>query len=148
MRRWIPCLVVSIALGGLGAEVGSAQTTDVVVGVPIENGKAGKPQPGVIVDIEGKRERERREAVPVPVIVQDGAQGGTTTVRPNFGGGYTVENQGGKTTTVRPKFGGGYTVEQNGRTTQEVTPSFGGGYTVKSAPGAPKTVIVPEADRR
>jgi hypothetical protein len=146
MRRLIPTLVLLVSIGPIGSGLAAAQTTDVVVGVPIEGGKAGRPQPGVIVDLEGKR--KQREAVPVPVIVQDGAQGGTTTVRPNFGGGYTVENQSGKTTTVRPKFGGGYTVDQNGRTTQEVRPNFGGGYTVESAPGAPTTVIVPSTDRR
>lgn len=64
-------------------------------------------------------------------------------MRPNFGGGYSVEQPGGETTTVRPKFGGGYTVEQNGRTTTEVTPNFGGGYKVESEKGAPPTVIVP-----
>ena len=137
MRR----LLLLLALGLIGSPPVSAQTTDVVVGVPIEGGQVGRPQPGVIVDLEGKRRSQDR--VPAPVIVQDGAQGGTTTVRPNFGGGYTVENDGKATTTVRPKFGGGYSVEQNGRTTTEVTPSFGGGYEVKTKKGAPTTVVVP-----
>jgi hypothetical protein len=141
MRR----LIFLLGLALLGAPPATAQTTDVVVGVPVENGRVGRPQPGVIVDLEGKRRRE--ENLPVPVIVQDGAQGGTTTVRPNFGGGYTVENDGKATTTVRPKFGGGYTVEQNGRTTTEVTPSFGGGYEVKSKKGSPTTVVVPPTNR-
>jgi len=145
MRRFALGNAIALCLGMLGTSPAAAQTTDVVVGVPIENGQAGKPQPGVIVDIEGKD--KKKEPVPVPVIVQDGAQGGTTTVRPNFGGGYTVENEGKGATTVRPKFGGGYTVEQNGKTTQEVTPNFGGGYKVKSSKGAPTTVIVPPADR-
>jgi hypothetical protein len=143
MRRFVSILSLLAAFGSAPA---SAQNTDVVVGVPIENGQAGKPQPGVIVDIEGQRNRARN-ATPTPVIVQDGAQGGTTTVTPNFGGGYTVQNENQGATTVRPKFGGGYTVEQNGRTTQEVTPNFGGGYKVKSAPGAPTTVVVPPVDR-
>ena len=140
MRRLL--LLVSLALLG-SPSIAPAQTTDVVVGVPIENGQAGRPQPGVIVNPNGQTRRE--EAVPVPVIIQNGAQGGTTNVRPNFGGGYTVENQDGSKTTVRPKFGGGYAVDQNGRTTQEVTPTFGGGYQVKSKKGAPTTVVVPPA---
>jgi hypothetical protein len=137
MRR----LLFLAALALPWSPAATAQTTHVVVGVPIENGHAGRPQPGVIVDLEGRRKQE--EKVPVPIIVQDGAQGGTTTVRPNFGGGYTVENEAGTTTNVRPKFGGGYTVDQNGRTTTEVTPSFGGGYEVKTQKGAPTTVVVP-----
>jgi hypothetical protein len=146
MSPFAPTLLAGALLAGLGSAPATAQSTDVVVGVPIENGQAGRPQPGVIVDIEGNR-RTTRDATPVPVIVQDGAQGGTTTVTPNFGGGYNVQNEQGKT-TVRPKFGGGYTVEQNGRTTQEVTPNFGGGYKVKSAPGAPTTVVVPPSQQR
>jgi hypothetical protein len=137
MRR-LPLLA---ALALCWSPAATAQTTDVVVGVPIENGQAGRPQPGVIVDLEGKRNRE--EAVPVPVIVHDGAQGGTSTVRPEFGGGYSVENENGSKTTVRPKFGGGYTVEENGRTTTDVTPNFGGGYRVKTQKGSPTTVLVP-----
>ena len=143
MRRLLLASALALGLAASGSQRTMAQTTDVVVGVPIENGQAGRPQPGVIVDPNGTRKRE--EAVPVPVIVQDGAQGGTTHVRKNFGGGYTVEGPGKKTTTVHPKFGGGYTVEQNGKTTQEVTPTFGGGYEVKSKPGAPTTVVVPPA---
>ena len=135
-----------LAAGWIAAPAALAQTPEVVVGVPIEDGKAGRPQPGVIVDVEGKRARER-ERVPAPVIVQDGAEGGTTTVKPNFGGGYTVETEGKGTTTVRPKFGGGYSVDQNGRTTTEVTPRFGGGYDVKTKKGAPTTVVVPPPDR-
>ena len=88
-----------------------AQTTDVVVGVPIQNGKAGKPQPGVIVDLEGK---SQRDPLPAPVIIQQLDGPGKTTVHPNFGGGYTVENQDGSKTEVKPNFGGGYTVEKQG----------------------------------
>ena len=86
-----------------------AQTTDVVVGVPIQDGKAGKPQPGVIVDLEGK---ERRDPLPEPVIVHEVESPGKTTVRPNFGGGYSVETEGQSKTEVKPKFGGGYTIEK------------------------------------
>ncbi len=138
MRRLVLAASLAIGLAAPGPRA-AAQTTDVVVGVPIENGQAGRPQPGVIVD--PNRTRRREEPVPVPVIVNDG---GTTHVQKNFGGGYTVQGPGKKTTTVRPKFGGGYKVEQNGKTTTEVTPTFGGGYEVKSKPGAPPTVIVPE----
>jgi hypothetical protein len=81
-----------------------AQTTDVVVGVPIEDGKAGKPQPGVIVDLEGEK---RRDPLPDPVIIHEVESPGTTTVRPKFGGGY-VETEGGSKTEVKPNFGGGY----------------------------------------
>lgn len=144
-RRLSLRITLMLAVSWMGASPLAAQTTDVVVGVPIENGKAGRPQPGVIVDIEGKR--KQRERVPAPVIVQDGAQGGTTSVKPNFGGGYTVETEGKGTTTVRPKFGGGYQVDRNGRTTTEVTPRFGGGYDVKTKKGAPTTVVVPPPDR-
>jgi len=95
------------------APVAHAQTTDVVVGVPIQNGKAGKPQPGVIVDLEGK---QRRNPLPTPVIIQELDGPGKTTVRPKFGGGYTVENTDGSKTEVKPNFGGGYTVEKQGPT--------------------------------
>ncbi len=112
----------------VAAPASHAQTTDVVVGVPIHNGKAGKPQPGVIVDLEGK---ERRDPLQAPVIIQELDGPGKTTVKPNFGGGYTVENETGPTTTVRPSFGGGYTVENKDGSKTEVKPSFGGGYTVE-----------------
>ena len=121
--------LVAAMLAGLGATPAArAQTTDVVVGVPIENGKAGKPQPGVIVDLEGKK---RRDPLPDPVIVHEIESPGTTTVRPKFGGGYTVEKEHGPTTTVQPKFGGGYTVETEGGSKTEVKPNFGGGYTIE-----------------
>jgi len=97
----------------VSAAVADAQTTDVVVGVPIQNGKAGTPQPGVIVDLEGK---QHRDPLPDPVIIQQLDGPGKTTVHPNFGGGYTVENQDGSKTEVKPKFGGGYTVEKQGPT--------------------------------
>lgn len=129
-------LVLAAALAATGAR---AQSTDVVVGVPVTNGQAGKPQPGVIVDLEKKQSAR----VPAPVIVQEGQAGGTTTVRPNFGGGYTVDQSGGKSTTVKPRFGGGYTVEENGRTTTEVKPNFGGGYTVESTGKGPTMVLPP-----
>ena len=121
------------------APMASAQKTDVVVGVPVENGRAGKPQPGVLIDPEAKKQ----ETVPAPVLIQEGhPNGGTTTVRPNFGGGYTVEEPG-KKTTVRPRFGGGYAVEENGRTTTEVKPNFGGGYTVESTKDSPTLILPP-----
>lgn len=121
--------LVAAMLAALAATpAAQAQTTDVVVGVPIENGKAGKPQPGVIVDLEGKK---RRDPLPDPVIVHEVESPGTTTVRPKFGGGYTVEKEHGPTTTVQPKFGGGYTVETEGGSKTEVKPNFGGGYTIE-----------------
>lgn len=121
--------LVAAMLAALAATpAAQAQTTDVVVGVPIENGKAGKPQPGVIVDLEGKK---RRDPLPDPVIVHEIESPGTTTVRPKFGGGYTVEKEHGPTTTVQPKFGGGYTVETEGGSKTEVKPNFGGGYTIE-----------------
>ena len=77
MRR-VPRIAVRLGLllaaGWIAAPAAVAQTPEVVVGVPIEDGKAGRPQPGVIVDIEGKR--RERERVPAPVIVQD-SQGGS-----------------------------------------------------------------------
>jgi hypothetical protein len=112
----------------LAASATYAQTTDVVVGVPIENGKAGRPQPGVIVDLEGTKRRDR---LPDPVIVHEVESPGKTTVRPKFGGGYTVEKEHGPTTTVQPSFGGGYTVETEGKSKTEVKPNFGGGYTIE-----------------
>ena len=119
----------------VAASATDAQTTDVVVGVPIEDGKAGKPQPGVIVDLEGKRRRDR---LPEPVILHEVESPGKTTVRPKFGGGYTVEKEHGPTTTVQPSFGGGYTVETEGQSKTEVKPNFGGGYTIeKKDAGAP-----------
>ena len=136
MRVQIRCasrIAVVLAIFVL-APVAHAQTTDVVVGVPIHDGKAGKPQPGVIVDLEGK---SQRDPLPAPVIIQELDSPGKTTVKPNFGGGYTVENEKGPTTTVRPNFGGGYTVENKDGSKTEVKPSFGGGYTVeKRGPAA------------
>jgi hypothetical protein len=128
-----------VCVGLAGPRAASAQSADVVVGVPVRDGKAGKPQPGVIVDIE-KKERAR---LPAPIIVQEGQAGGTTSVRPNFGGGYTVEQGNGSATTVKPRFGGGYSVEENGRTTTEVKPNFGGGYTVESTGKGPTLVLPP-----
>ncbi len=102
--------LIAIVVASLGvAAVTAAQTTDVVVGVPIRDGKAGKPQPGVIVDLEGK---QRRDPLPAPVIIQNADGPGKTTVRPSFGGGYTVENADGSKTAVKPQFGGGYTIEK------------------------------------
>jgi hypothetical protein len=137
-------LLVTLSLPSAPAR---AQSTDVVVGVPVQNGTAGKPQPGVIVDVDGRRQRQR-ERVPAPIVVQEGSPaGGTTTVRPNFGGGYTAESPG-KTTTVRPRFGGGYAVEENGKTTTEVKPNFGGGYTVESSGKSPTLLLPPPEPRR
>lgn len=134
-----PFALVLVVTATLAAPDARAQSTDVVVGVPVRDGQAGKPQPGVIVDLE-KRQPAR---VPAPVVVQEGQAGGTTTVRPNFGGGYTVDQSGGKSTTVKPRFGGGYSVEENGRTTTEVKPNFGGGYTVESTGKGPTMVLPP-----
>jgi hypothetical protein len=126
----------------LAALPASAQTTDVVVGVPVQNGHAGKPVPGVVIDPDTRP----AERVPVPVLIQEGqAAGGTTSVRPQFGGGYAVESPG-KTTVVKPRFGGGYAIEENGRTTTEVKPNFGGGYTVESTQDSP-TLILPPPQR-
>jgi hypothetical protein len=148
MRRWqlrrFGLAIFAMALVGVVPSA-VAQTPRAVVGVPIENGKAGKPAAGVIVDVQ--QPETPRDKVGAPVIIQDGSQGGTTTVRPNFGGGYTVEQDGKPTTTVKPKFGGGYQVQENGKTTTEVTPRFGGGYDVKTKPGASTTVVVPPPDR-
>jgi hypothetical protein len=131
------------AVGLTGPLAGAnAQSTDVVVGVPVRDGQVGRPQPGVIVDLE----KQQRDRVPAPIVVQEGQAGGTTTVRPNFGGGYTVDQSGGSTTTVKPRFGGGYSVEENGRTTTEVKPNFGGGYTVESTGKGP-TVVLPPPQR-
>ncbi len=102
-------LVAAMLAGLATTPAARAQTTDVVVGVPIENGKVGKPQPGVIVDLEGKK---RREPLPDPVIVHEVESPGKTTVRPKFGGGYTVETEDGSKTEVKPNFGGGYTIEK------------------------------------
>ena len=120
----------------VAAPVARAQTTDVVIGVPIEDGKAGRPQPGVIVDLEGKK---RRDPLPDPVIVHEVESPGTTTVRPKFGGGYTVEKEHGPTTTVQPRFGGGYTVETEGGSKTEVKPNFGGGYTIEKKDAGSKS---------
>lgn len=126
-----------ILLASLAAPAALAQKTDVVIGVPVENGQAGKPQPGVLIDPNAKK----REPVPAPVLIQQGGQG-TTEVKPNFGGGYSVESPG-KKTTVRPQFGGGYAIEENGRTTTEVKPTFGGGYKVESTEDSPTLILPP-----
>lgn len=139
--RSLPALLVIGFVMVLAAPAG-AQSTDVVVGVPVRDGQVGKPQPGVIVDLE----EQQRDRVPAPIIVQEGQAGGTTTVRPNFGGGYTVDQSGGSTTTVKPRFGGGYSVQENGRTTTEVKPNFGGGYTVESSGQGP-TIVLPPPQR-
>jgi hypothetical protein len=136
------CFAWSCLAVGLTGLVANAQSTDVVVGVPVRDGQVGRPQPGVIVDLE----KQQRDRVPAPIVVQEGQAGGTTTVRPNFGGGYTVDQSGGSTTTVKPRFGGGYSVEENGRTTTEVKPNFGGGYTVESTGKGP-TVVLPPPQR-
>lgn len=130
VRRMALCMsLAAVSLATFGAvSIARAQTTDVVVGVPIRDGQAGPPQPGVIVDLEGKRQRD---ALPAPVIIQQLEGPGTTTVTPKFGGGYTVENDKGTTTTVQPKFGGGYSVQNQDGSKTEVTPKFGGGYTVE-----------------
>lgn len=136
MRLRTFCMVLgAVPLASFdAASVARAQTTDVVVGVPIRDGQAGPPQPGVIVDLEGKRQRD---PLPAPVLIQELEGPGTTTVTPRFGGGYTVESEQGATTTVQPKFGGGYSVQKSDGSKTDVTPRFGGGYTVeKQAPTA------------
>lgn len=149
MRNPVLSIATLVAVGfafgmaaALAAPAARAQSTDVVVGVPVRDGQVGKPQPGVIVDLEKKQP----DRVPAPIVIQEGQAGGTTTVRPNFGGGYTVDQSGGKSTTVKPRFGGGYSVEENGRTTTEVKPKFGGGYTVESTGKGP-TVVLPPPQR-
>lgn len=109
--RSLVMLVFACALPALlGAPPpASGQTADVVVGVPIRDGQAGRPQPGVIVDLEGK---ERRNEVPPPVVVEELGRDGGATVRPRFGGGYVIERSDGGTTEVVPQFGGGYHVER------------------------------------
>jgi hypothetical protein len=122
-----------------------AEGVDVVVGVPVRDGVAGKPQPGVLLTPEQKK----RQALPAQILVEEGsAAGGTTTVRPEFGGGYSVENSAtGSKTVVKPNFGGGYRVEQNGRTTTEVKPNFGGGYRVESTKDSPTLILPPPPQR-
>jgi hypothetical protein len=117
-----------------------AEDPEVVIGVPVENGQAGRPQPGVLV-----HPVKKKAPLPAPVIVQPGnAKGGTTTVHPEFGGGYSVENSAtGDKTKVKPRFGGGYTVEKNGHTTTEVKPNFGGGYSVESKKDSPTLILPP-----
>jgi hypothetical protein len=127
-RALCAALLAAILATFMAASGARAQTTDVVVSVPIEDGKAGKPQPGVIVDLEGKK---RRDPLPDPVILHEIEGPGKTTVRPKFGGGYTVEKEHGPTTTVRPSFGGGYSVETEGQSKTELKPNFGGGYTIE-----------------
>jgi len=111
---------------------------EVGVIVPVREGQARTPQPVVIVPLGA----QRQEPLPAPILVPDVATPGTTTVRPEFGGGYTVESPG-RTTTVRRQFGGGYTIEENGRTTTVVTPQFGGGYKVETTPASPPLVLPP-----
>ena len=93
----------------LAAAPATAQTADVVVGVPVRDGKAGKPVPGVIVDLEG---RPRREEPPPPIVVEELGRNAGATVRPRFGGGYVIERSDGGATEVVPQFGGGYRVER------------------------------------
>ncbi|MEB2345507.1 MAG: hypothetical protein OZ948_12265 [Deltaproteobacteria bacterium] len=115
MRPLVPpalaCVSLACAsLAWLGsAPPASGQTADVVVGVPIRDGQAGRPQPGVIVDLEGK---EQRNDVPPPVVVEELGRDGGATVRPRFGGGYVIERSDGGTTEVVPQFGGGYQVQR------------------------------------
>lgn len=110
MKRLVTlaCTCASVALLVSPAPA-PAQSVDPVVGVPIRDGKAGRPQPGVIVDLEGK---ERRNEVPPPVVVEELGRDGGATVRPRFGGGYLIERSDGGTTEVVPQFGGGYRVER------------------------------------
>ena len=140
--RFALLLVVAPLL--LGTPV-RAEGVDVVVGVPVRDGKAGQPRPGVLLTPDAKPER----ALPVPILVEDGnEQGGTTTVRPEFGGGYSVENDAtGSKTAVKPNFGGGYRVEKNGSTTTVVKPNFGGGYSVESSKDAPTLILPPPPPR-
>ena len=108
-----------------------------------ENGQAGRPQPGVLLTPARKQQRRCRRR---SSCSRGNAQGGTTTVRPEFGGGYSVENSAtGAKTKVKPHFGGGYSVEKNGRTTTEVKPNFGGGYSVESTKDSPTLILPPSA---
>jgi hypothetical protein len=107
MRRLALACALPLAL--LPAAPAAAQTADVVVGVPVRDGRAGQPVPGVIVDLEG---RERRNDVPPPVVVEELGRDGGATVRPRFGGGYVIDRSDGGTTEVVPQFGGGYRVER------------------------------------
>ncbi len=136
MRSAIWLVVASLLL----ASPGRAEGVDVVVGVPVENGQAGKPQPGVLLT-----PAKKKQALPAPILVQPGSpHGGATTVRPEFGGGYSVENSAtGSKTSVKPNFGGGYRIEENGRTTTEVKPNFGGGYSVESTKDSPTLILPP-----
>jgi hypothetical protein len=111
-----------------------AESTDVVVFVPVRDGKAGAPVAGVIVDPARERSRVR---VPDPVLHHTlGRDGKATLVRPRFGGGYAIETEGEPTTSVQPRFGGGYRVETPGQGSTEVIPQFGGGYRIERS-GAP-----------
>jgi hypothetical protein len=141
MRSTLLLVAASLVL----AQPARAEGPDVVIGVPIENGQAGKPQPGVLVN-----PAKKKEPLPAPILVQPGtAKGGTTTVRPEFGGGYSVENSAtGDKTAVKPNFGGGYRVEENGRTTTEVKPNFGGGYSVESTKDSPTLILPPPPPQR
>lgn len=137
MRLTLILLTALVFVGGPAA----AQSADVVVGVPIQNGKAGKPRPGVIVHPNAKK-----APLQGPIVLPQSRTPGTTTVRPNFGGGYTIETPGAPAQTVRPRFGGGYAVDEGGRTTTEVVPLFGGGYRVEREPGSPE-IVLPAPER-
>lgn len=117
----------------------AAGEPEVGVVVPVREGQARTPHPVVIVPLGDKEP----QPLPAPILVPDAATPGTTTVRPEFGGGYSVESPGGRKTTVRRQFGGGYTIQENGRTTTVVTPQFGGGYTVETTPESPPLVLPP-----
>ena len=136
MRSTLLLVAASLVL----AQPARAEDPEVVIGVPIENGQAGRPQPGVLV-----HPAKKKAPLPAPIVVQPGnAKGGTTTVRPEFGGGYSVENSAtGDKTAVKPNFGGGYRVEENGKTTTEVKPNFGGGYSVESTKDSPTLILPP-----
>ena len=140
--RAVSPFAVLLLVSVLAPASARAEGAEVVVGVPVRNGTAGEPRPGVIVDVAPKQQAP----LPAPILVHEGdPHGGTTTVRPEFGGGYSVESPGRKT-TVRPHFGGGYSVQENGKTTTTVTPNFGGGYRVESTQDAP-VLVVPPPDR-
>ncbi len=127
--------ILSIALLLAGGPAG-AQQAEVVVGIPVKDGRARRPQPALIV-----RPNEKRASHEIPVVLPQNGPSGVTVVRPNFGGGTVVESPGQPTRTIRPRFGGGVSVEEGGRTTTEVIPLFGGGVRVERAPEAPVIVI-------
>lgn len=137
LDRFLPLALVPFVLF-LGPPRAVAGDPAVGVVLPMRGGQARRPEPVVIVPLDGRRE----EPLPAPILVPDAAAPGTTTVRPEFGGGYSVESQG-NTTTVRPLFGGGYTIQEKGRTTTVLTPEFGGGYKAQTTPGSPPLVLPP-----